>query len=59
MKQFHLGMLYMNPFKHFRGLESDPARADRHEGTTQIFPPKDVIIHLSAPGWEKIALATS
>jgi len=50
MEQFRKGLLYMNPLKYFRDLESDPARADRYEGATHIFQPKDAIITLSAPG---------
>ena len=47
MEQFRKGQLYMNTLKHFRDLESDPARADRYEGATHIFQPKDAIITLS------------
>ncbi len=50
MEQFRKGLLYMNTLKYFRGLDGDPARADRFEGVTHIFQPKDVIMKLSAPG---------
>jgi hypothetical protein len=56
MEQFRKGLLYMNPLKYFRNLESDPARADRYEGATHIFQPKDVIITLSAPGFGDIVI---
>ncbi len=56
MEQFRKGRLYMNPLRYFRDLESDPARADRYEGATHIFQPKDVVFTLSAPGFGKIAV---
>jgi hypothetical protein len=56
MEQFRKGLLYMNPLKYFRDLESDRARADRYEGATHIFQPKDVVITLSAPGFGEIVV---
>ena len=56
MEQFRKGLLYMNPLKYFRDLESDPARADRYEGATHIFQPKDAIITFSAPGFGEIVI---
>jgi hypothetical protein len=56
MEQFRKGLLYMNTLKYFRDLESDPARADRYEGVTHIFQPKDIIITLSAPGFGEIEI---
>jgi hypothetical protein len=56
MEQFRKGQLYMNTLKYFRDLESDPARADRYEGATHIFQPKDVIMTLSAPGFGEIVI---
>jgi hypothetical protein len=56
MEQFRKGLLYMNTLNYFRGLDGDPARADRYEGVTHIFQPKDVIIRLSAPGFGEIAI---
>jgi hypothetical protein len=56
LEQFRTGLLYMNPLTYFRDLESDPARADRYEGATHIFQPKDVIITLSAPGFGEIVI---
>lgn len=40
MEQFRKGLLYMNTLNYFRGLDGDPARADRYEGVTHIFQPK-------------------
>jgi hypothetical protein len=56
MEQFRKGQLYMSTLQYFRDLESDPARADRYEGTTHIFQPKDVIITLSATGFGEIVI---
>lgn len=56
MEQFRRGLLYMNPLSYFRGLEGDPARADRFEGLTHIFQPQDVVMRLSAPGFGEIVI---
>ena len=56
MEQFRKGLLYMNSLTYFRELESDSARADRYEGATHIFQPKDVVITLSAPGFGDIVV---
>ncbi len=54
MEQFRKGMLYMNTLNYFRDLESNPARTDRYEGATHIFQPNEVVITLSAPGFNEI-----
>ncbi|HEV2711305.1 MAG TPA: hypothetical protein VGU67_13905 [Edaphobacter sp.] len=41
MEQFRRGVLYMNTLNYFRGLDGDPARADRFEGVTHIFQPQE------------------
>jgi hypothetical protein len=58
MEQFRKGLLYMNTLKYFRGLDGDSARADRFEGVTHIFQPKDVIMRLSAPGFGEITIGS-
>jgi hypothetical protein len=58
MEQFRKGLLYMNSLTYFRELESDCARADRYEGATHIFQPKDIVITLSAPGFGEIVVAS-
>jgi hypothetical protein len=57
MEQFRRGLLYMNLLSYFRGLERDPARADRYEGVTHIFQPQDAVMRLSAPGFGEIAIS--
>jgi len=54
MEQFRKGLLYMNTLSYFRGLDGDPARADRYEGLTHIFQPKDIVMTISAPGFGEI-----
>lgn len=58
MEQFRRGRLYMNTLNYFRGLDGDPARADRFEGVTQIFQPRDVIMTFSAPGFGEFVVGS-
>jgi hypothetical protein len=58
MEQFRKGLLYMNTLNYFRELDGDPARADRYEGVTHIFQPKDVIMRLSVPGFGEITIGS-
>lgn len=58
MEQFRKGLLYMNSLSYFRGLEGDPARADRYEGVTHIFQPKDVSMRLSVPGFGEVVIGS-
>ena len=58
MEQFRKGLLYMNTLNYFRELDGDSARADRFEGVTHIFQPKDIIMRLSAPGFGEIAIGS-